>query len=654
MNRKQLIDQFVAEAREHISRMEGRLVDLEADPAAVEIVHDIFQGVHGIKGTSDYTGLGSINRTSHAMETLLNRLRKGQLESSPGVVDEILRGVDLLKRCLANVDDAEHAADQVDVYRRSLEQLTAAAPEPVPAPDRKPVPEDALLAAFRRTSRQHMEALQMAAAKLEGDGEPGGALEILRRTVRTFANSAGYLGLEDLRGLLDGLALRFRDVSAPGARDRAALAQAVLDIEGALESLDERPTPEPPSQQDAPAVVAQPADESDQTVRVPMRKLDDFINLVSELVVARNALAHLMHTVRQQQIGGAVGKQVHQLSLDINKITERLQSQVMSIRLVSIRSLMDRFPRIVRDLARNHQREIRLVRLGEDNELDKGVAELLHEPLVHLVRNAVAHGIETPEERRAADKPPTGTITLRAEHEGSFISLEVTDDGKGLDLDSVARSALREKKVTQADLDEMSPREVANLIFLPAVSTSAHTDGLSGRGVGLDAVNANVRRFGGNVQVDWEPGKGCRFLIKIPLTLAVVQTLVVESGGQRFAVPASFVTENLNVGPERISRLNNLKTIVHDGEPVPLLELDRLLGLPGAEAREREVYTTMIIRHGAQRVGLVVDRILQQLDALVRPLSSDLANLNQFSGATVTSDGSLILILNPAGLLTRG
>lgn len=656
MNSEELISQFVIEARDHLARMEGLLVELEVDPGNMAFVHDIFQAVHGIKGTSDYTGLGSINRLSHGLETLLNGLRKGRLQSSSQVVDLILRGVDLLKECLAHVDDPLHASEEIEAYIRSLENLTSAAPEPAPHRAAKPLPNDVLMAAFLRAAGQHLEALRLAAGKLAQTDAAGG-LPIMRRTLRTLGNSASYLGLDKLCARVRELDEHFSDVTEPDGQDVAHLERVIADLEDDLERLTSMPPP-PATEQTlageggAPRGSPEAPADSDQTIRVPMRKLDEFINVVSELVVARNALAHLMHMVRQQEIGGAVGKLIHQLSLDVNRITERLQEQVMSIRLVSIRILFDRFPRLVRDLAHSHDKEIRLVRLGEDTELDKGVAELLHEPLVHLVRNAVAHGIELPVQRKAAGKAGVGTITLRAEHEGSRITLEVTDDGLGLDLERIASSALREHKVTRAELEEMSPREVAQLIFMPAVTTSRHTDGLSGRGVGLDAVNTNVKKFGGNVQVDWEPGQGCRFMIKIPLTLTVVQTLVVECGSQRFAIPSSYIDETLHVQNARVSKLNNLKTIIHNREPLPLLELDRLLNLPGAGVRRCETYTTMVIRHGAQRFGLVVDRILLQLDALVRPLSSDLANLRQFSGATVMSDGSLILILNPAGLLT--
>lgn len=283
--------------------------------------------------------------------------------------------------------------------------------------------------------------------------------------------------------------------------------------------------------------------------------------------------------------------------------------------------------------------------LGGDTEVDKGVADLLHEPLVHLLRNAVAHGIEPPERRRAAGKSAQGTVTLKAEREGSFVSVQVIDDGAGIAADAV-RAAARAKAGEAAPLPDA---DVVDLLFTPGFSTAAAGGELAGRGVGLHAVATNVKRCGGDVTVDWEEGTGCCFRIRIPLTLAVIQALVVGVGRQRYALPTNYVEESVRIPARRVARINNTRAFIYRERPVPLLELAGLLG--GDAERERDEYTAVVLGLGGRYVGLVVDRILLQQDALIRPLEAALGGLSHYAGATVLDDGSLILILDPPGLL---
>ncbi len=664
MNDREQLRLFQLEAQEHLQSLEACALALERDRQDLDQVRQAFQHVHAIKGASGYVGLVSVGRLSHAMEELLKQVRAGELEVTGRIIDVFLSGVDLLRSCCENLEEPEHAAEDVDRLVSLLEERAAGEDQPAPAEAAREARDEAeddsgLLAAFAEAAGQHLDALQRGAQRLRDDDDPSGGLQIVQRAAGVFAASARYVGAGAVAEELEGL----REAALAGEGEQAGLpalvgqaTERIAELLGALDAPAEAPAEEGPARpagaQEARAMTGDAA-----TLRVSMASLDRFVNLVSDLIVVRNSLGHAVEAAELDgwtEGGGRVD--VVTAARQLDKLTAALQAQSMAVRLVPVRSLLVHFQRVVRDLARAADKDMVLALVGADTEVDKSLFELLRDPLLHLVRNAVAHGIESPEERRAAGKAARGQITIRAEKEGSHLAVAVTDDGRGLDPERVAAAALRNGEATRAELDRMSAREVVDLIFRPGVTTGETADGISGRGVGLDAVLSGVKQVGGSVRVDWEPGQGTSFRLTLPLSLATVDAALVRAAGQRFAIPTTYLEGSLRVAPEQVSMVGSTRAIVHRGEPLPLRSLAELVeGSPAelADAGDAGAMTVLLLGLGSRQLALAVDALEGQQELLARPLSPELRRLSRYSGASLMGDGSLVLIIDPPWLFAR-
>ena len=664
MNDREQLRLFQLEAQEHLQSLEACALALERDRQDLDQVRQAFQHVHAIKGASGYVGLVSVGRLSHAMEELLKQVRAGELEVTGRIIDVFLSGVDLLRSCCENLEEPEHAAEDVDRLVSLLEERAAGEDQPAPAEAAREARDEAeddsgLLAAFAEAAGQHLDALQRGAQRLRDDDDPSGGLQIVQRAAGVFAASARYVGAGAVAEELEGL----REAALAGEGEQAGLpalvgqaTERIAELLGALDAPAEAPAEEGPARpagaQEARAMTGDAA-----TLRVSMASLDRFVNLVSDLIVVRNSLGHAVEAAELDgwtEGGGRVD--VVTAARQLDKLTAALQAQSMAVRLVPVRSLLVHFQRVVRDLARAADKDMVLALVGADTEVDKSLFELLRDPLLHLVRNAVAHGIESPEERRAAGKAARGQITIRAEKEGSHLAVAVPDDGRGLDPERVAAAALRNGEATRAELDRMSAREVVDLIFRPGVTTGETADGISGRGVGLDAVLSGVKQVGGSVRVDWEPGQGTSFRLTLPLSLATVDAALVRAAGQRFAIPTTYLEGSLRVAPEQVSMVGSTRAIVHRGEPLPLRSLAELVeGSPAelADAGDAGAMTVLLLGLGSRQLALAVDALEGQQELLARPLSPELRRLSRYSGASLMGDGSLVLIIDPPWLFAR-
>jgi len=640
MNDREQLRLFQLEAQEHLQSLEACALALERDRQDLDQVRQAFQHVHAIKGASGYVGLVSVGRLSHAMEELLKQVRAGELEVTGRIIDVFLSGVDLLRSCCENLEEPEHAAEDVDRLVSLLEERAAGEDQPAPAEAAREARDEAeddsgLLAAFAEAAGQHLDALQRGAQRLRDDDDPSGGLQIVQRAAGVFAASARYVGAGAVAEELEGL----REAALAGEGEQAGLpalvgqaTERIAELLGALDAPAEAPAEEGPARpagaQEARAMTGDAA-----TLRVSMASLDRFVNLVSDLIVVRNSLGHAVEAAELDgwtEGGGRVD--VVTAARQLDKLTAALQAQSMAVRLVPVRSLLVHFQRVVRDLARAADKDMVLALVGADTEVDKSLFELLRDPLLHLVRNAVAHGIESPEERRAAGKAARGQITIRAEKEGSHLAVAVTDDGRGLDPERVAAAALRNGEATRAELDRMSAREVVDLIFRPGVTTGETADGISGRGVGLDAVLSGVKQVGGSVRVDWEPGQGTSFRLTLPLSLATVDAALVRAAGQRFAIPTTYLEGSLRVAPEQVSMVGSTRAIVHRGEPLPLRSLAELVeGSPAelADAGDAGAMTVLLLGLGSRQLALAVDALEGQQELLARPLSPELRRLSR-------------------------
>ncbi|RMH66367.1 MAG: chemotaxis protein CheA, partial [Bacteroidetes bacterium] len=405
------------------------------------------------------------------------------------------------------------------------------------------------------------------------------------------------------------------------------------------------PTAAGPSGESTPGGTRRPAERTAETIRVDVERLDSLMNLVGELVLGRNRLLQLIGDLEERAADEDLQRELSDTSSQIDFITTELQSAVMRTRMVQIGRVFKKFPRVVRDLARDLKKDITLVVEGEETELDKSLIEEISDPLVHLIRNACDHGIETPEERRARGKAAQGTVRLAASHEGNNIVIEIEDDGAGIDAEVLKQKAIEKNLITPAEAEEMSDTEAYQLIFRAGFSTAKALTNVSGRGVGMDVVKSNIAKLNGTISIQSEKGKGSRFTLKFPLTLAIIQSLLVRVGPETFAIPLHAVSEVVGLTPRDIKTVNSREVIRLREEVLPLLRISDVMQVPRTE-RSSEMTYAVVVGVGHQRLGLVVDSLIGQKEIVIKPLGDYLKKVPGIAGSTILGDGRVIMILD--------
>ena len=622
----EIVKDFLIESKENLDRLDQELVKLEADPSSKELLASIFRTIHTIKGTCSFLGFAKLEKLTHTAESLLARLRDGELSLTPEVTSGLLAAVDAIRLMLAAIQETEHdgGEDYTPLIARlaDLQNPPASASEP-PLPTglpAAPVP----LATSSPADSENAKPVQEASAvppvldeDLADPSKLGGLL--LQRGLVTPRDLAQALHQQEIGRKRLGEILIEQGAAHP---------EDILAAQRALESRN----PE--------AAV--------ETIRVGVTLLDRLMNLVGELVLARNQFLQLRNRVQDTAF--------LPLSQRINLITSELQAEVMKTRMQPISNVWNKFPRTVRDLARNCGKDVRLEMEGQDTELDRTIIETVKDPMTHLVRNAIDHGIELPEIRKQAGKQPQGLLMLRAFHEGGHVHIEVTDDGAGLNRSRICEKAIERSLVSRQQADRMSDREIFELIFLPGFSTAEKVTNVSGRGVGMDVVKTKVEKIGGTVDVHSAEGKGTTIRIQIPLTLAIIPALMVTSGSERFAIPQVSLLElvRLETG-KAIEIVHGAAVYRLRGRLLPLVYLNSELGLvthPLPETSDTAVSIVVVQAHGYE-FGLVVDGILDSEEIVVKPLGKQLKKISTYSGVTILGDGHVTLILDIPGLARR-
>jgi two-component system, chemotaxis family, sensor kinase CheA len=599
----EIVAEFLVESHENLDQLDRDLLALEQDPGSRELLAGIFRTIHTIKGTSGFLAFHRLERLTHVGENLLSRLRDGHIALSDARASVLLRMVDAVRELLAAIEQTGAESD-VD-HSRLLAELAALIRDD----------EDGGTADAARQAAEIDDAVparQIGEVLVEQGATTPEAVEIARMEQ----------GLGDERKI--GAILVGHGSASPSA------------VEGALESQDPRRS-----------VV-------DSSVRVDVDLLDSLMRMVGELVLARNQLLSRLDGEKD----AGLARSAQRLSL----VTSELQEQVMKTRMQPVDSVWSKLPRVVRDLAKQCGRQVRVEMQGRETELDRSVLEAIKDPLTHLVRNAVDHGIEPPEAREAAGKPAEGTLMLRAYHEAGQVHLEIIDDGGGIDPTKVGAKAVERGLVSQAQLAQMAPRDVLNLIFLPGFSTAGHITNVSGRGVGMDVVKTRIEGIGGSVDLTSRPGHGTIFRLTIPLTLAIIPALTVGCAGRRYAVPQVSVLELVRLSGEHARGGIELVS----GAPVyrlrdlllPLVHLDEQLGLvePDPETvagRDNRGGYIVVLHAEQQRFGLVVDDVLDTQEIVVKPLGRHLKSIPIYAGATIFGDGDVVLILDATTLARR-
>ncbi len=669
-----LIRDFQLEAAEHIESSERALITLDGQHQDQGAINTLLRGMHSIKGTSSYLGLSAISKLTHASESLLETVREG---GGTGVTDSQLDllfcVLDSLKTLVGNPTKAQPDHSLLDRLLGENTALEGGRNTGLPAA----TPSDASFSpaqAFLESAHQYIAPIGDLLRQASEQGcliEPN--LGSLLRAFRSLKSSASYMGYQEL-------AKRCEDVDADlGSQLRGAEAHPEPIIERTLRSFDDikrlvaaLETPQEATSQAAggraaaealsdavqPAVAETPqvsrADDALKTMRIDQAALDVFMNLVGELIVSRNTFHHIAKELEDDESNRAAAlKELHEASQALDRISGGLQRKVMEMRMVPVRDLFKRFPRLVRDVMRKHHKQVKLVLEGEDTEIDKGIAEDLVDPLVHIVRNSLDHGIEEPSVRRAAQKVEAGTLLLRAGQEGNVVFIEIVDDGAGIDPNRVLSKAIEKGLVSPERAKELSQEEIYSFIFLPGFSTAKTVTDISGRGVGMDVVQTNLRKLKGTVRLTSEVGQGTKVRLEVPLTLAIMDVLLVGLGRNTYAIPLQSVTEIVEGGKQHCQALMGKRAIALRGEVVQVEMLSDLLNVQAVavEGRDASDFAILVVQMGNQRRGIGVDALYRRQEIVIKPLADYLSALPGVAGATILGDGRPVIILDPMSML---
>lgn len=602
-----LLRDFVVETSEHLETVDAELVKFERDPNNSATLALIFRLVHTIKGTCGFLGLPRLERLAHAAEDVISQFRDGKPVTAPAVT-MILKTIDRIKGIVFELEQSGTEPDGSD--EDLIEVLKALARDEVPA--------------------------ALAALPVKSSSPP-----IPVDTTGTLAFQVLERPLKQDEVTLDDLERAFRDAPGPDPVEFVEpVKKEAAPVASAPVAKAEAPVIEPGETEAGANSV------SKQTVRVAIGTLDRLMTMVSELVLTRNQLLEIARQRDDSEFKSPLQRLSH--------ITAELQDGVMQTRMQPIGSAWTKLARVVRDLSGELGKRIELVQTGAETEIDRQLLEMIRDPLLHMVRNAADHGMEMPEERVALGKPAQGTIHLRAAQESGYIICEVSDDGRGIDINRVRAKAIANGLTTEADVARMTEEQILRFVMEPGFSTAAAITNISGRGVGLDVVRSHVEQVGGSVELRSRAGKGLAVTIKLPLTLAIASALIVEAAGQRFAIPQIAVAELVRTqhdGDVRIEKLNGQSTLRLRQRLLPVVDAAGVLALPrDAAAEEADNCLVVVCQVGGTRFGIVVDAIHQTEEIVVKPISSKLRHMSVYSGATILGDGSVILILEPAGI----
>jgi len=640
---------FILEAQEILDRLGEQLVTLEQAPQDGDQLNAVFRGFHTLKGGAGFLGINAMVELCHAAEETLGMARSGKAVLQAHHFDAAQQSLDWLQAMLDAVSagtEPEHAPPAL-IALFDVDAVPAAAPVAAAAADGDLIDEDEFEALLDQLHGSAAPGAKPAAAakpakggddlisedefealldELHGGAAPG-AKPVAAAAPAAKAKAGDDLITEDeFEALLDEL----HGGAAPGAKPVAATVAAPA------------PAPRTTATPKPAAAPGKPAVEPEHTVRVDTKRLDAIVNLIGELVLSRNRLKTLRMRLKDEELDRAVSV------LDI--ATARLQSAVMRTRMQPVGKVFSRFPKVARDVARNLKKEVDLELIGAETELDRNLVEALADPLVHLVRNAIDHGIEMPELREAQGKPRSGHVRLSAHQEGDYVSIEVQDDGAGIDPERL-RAKAREKGLLDPEAAaRLSSEECLHLVFLPGFSTKQEVTDISGRGVGMDVVQSRIRELSGQIQIQSELGRGSRFLIRVPLTLAILPTLLVQAGEDIYALPLARVMEVLHAPPSSLGWFDGRAVLDRKSHTLPLLDLRQWLDV---EPMQASLLTIVVLQMGEARFGLVVDQVRGREEVVIKPLPKALRGLNGYAGATLIGDGRMALILDVDGLRSQ-
>ena len=619
---QELLEDFLVESFELIEQIDHDLVELESNPDDLELLNRIFRVAHTVKGSSSFLNFDTLTELTHHMEDVLNKARHGELKITADVMDVVLKSVDMMKGLLVSIrDNGNDSSSGIDISQICL-QLTAISEGQSHA--------SATPAAAPATTPEPAPAPEPAAADIPPSAIPD---DIDPNTLSEDQVNAEIERLLKVRKAEDE-ARRAAKASGGGAAPATAPAAA-----------PDKPDAAKPAGDGANAPAKASANASDQTIRVEVGRLDYLMNLVGELVLSKNRLLTIYNDVEERYDGEQFLEELNQVVSSLSLVTTDVQLAVMKTRMQPVAKVFNKFPRVVRDIGRDLNKQIDLIISGEETELDKSIVEEIGDPLTHIIRNSCDHGIEDPATRKAAGKPEKGTIELKAYNEGNHIVIEIIDDGKGIDADAIRIKAVERGIISENEADTMSNKEIYSIIFRPGFSMAAKVTNISGRGVGMDVVKTNVEKLHGVIDIDSEVGKGTTLKLKIPLTLAIIQSLLVGTQEEIYAIPLANVNETVRVPVDNIYTIEGKNVLRLRDEVLSLVRLSDLFGVKQVLESGDQTYV-VVISVAETKLGIIVDNLIGQEEIVIKSLGSYLANIDGIAGGTIRGDGRVTLIVD--------
>lgn len=657
---------FLQDVNEHLEEMEAGILRLEQSPepgagqaADLDTLNGVFRAAHTLKAVAATIGHQRMADLTHTLETLFDRMREGELAPTQVVTDGLLLAADALRALRDEVVNLQPSGVDVDTILAQLQALMENADDG----------EAAHAAGSPSAQRRLTEAQMTQALALCEEGYA--LLEIEIAAVGASVPAARLLQAALALVQVGPIIFQYPSQSdlleenndqdrmwlvLATQADNHAIEQALEDIAELSESrvqpyAIESPTAAPPSSSQLPANA--PRQGSDNTVRISVEHLDTLMNLVGELVTDRTRLEQIESTLRVRYGRDESVTALNEMSTHFSRVVDQLQQEVMQARMLPIARLFTKFPRLVRDVSRAAGKQVNLIIEGEATELDRSVIEAIGDPLIHLLRNAVDHGIERPEEREAAGKPATGTVWLTAGHEEGHIVVTVRDDGRGIDPAKIRKAAVSRGLMSKDEVAQLDDDSAISLIFQPNLSTTEQVTDVSGRGVGLDVVRANIKRLSGSVVVESELGVGTTFRLTLPLTLAILQTMLVSLGDDVYAIPLTGIVETLYLSDVKVSGVRGKPVIRWRDSVLPLMHLRRFFARPGREVAPsgKDGDAVVTVAWGKQQVGLIVDKLIGKREIVIKSLSPIFGNVPGLSGCAILGDGRVGLIVDIPGLI---
>ncbi|MCQ2629941.1 chemotaxis histidine kinase/response regulator CheAY2 [Helicobacter pylori] len=643
---QEIMEDFLIEAFEMNEQLDQDLVELEHNPEDLDLLNRIFRVAHTIKGSSSFLNLNILTHLTHNMEDVLNRARKGEIKITPDIMDVVLRSIDLMKTLLVTIRDTGSDTNngKENEIEEAVKQLQAITSQNLEGAKETSGTKETPQKEAKEETKEEVKANKTPTAENPASDNP-----LADEPDLDYAN----MSAEEVEAEIERLLNKRQEA------DKERRAQKKQEAKQEVTPTKETPKTETPKAPKTETKAKTKADTEEnkapsigveQTVRVDVRRLDHLMNLIGELVLGKNRLIRIYSDVEERYDGEKFLEELNQVVSSISAVTTDLQLAVMKTRMQPVGKVFNKFPRMVRDLSRELGKSIELIIEGEETELDKSIVEEIGDPLIHIIRNSCDHGIEPLEERRRLNKPETGKVQLSAYNEGNHIVIKISDDGKGLDPVMLKEKAIEKGVISERDAEGMSDREAFNLIFKPGFSTAKVVSNVSGRGVGMDVVKTNIEKLNGIIEIDSEVGVGTTQKLKIPLTLAIIQALLVGVQEEYYAIPLSSVLETVRISQDEIYTVDGKSVLRLRDEVLSLVRLSDIFKVDAILESNSDVYV-VIIGLADQKIGVIVDYLIGQEEVVIKSLGYYLKNTRGIAGATVRGDGKITLIVDVGAMM---